>query len=152
MFSLADSFDHWLNRKNCCALEMGLVTVFCPLATTGPGETVVQTADETTFVVDCKVNPATLVGHVKITFASKRITVSCGRVTGNERLNTVPSPKSPPPDAVPYRVLPDKIKLAKGVAPSLPPLKSCSVVKPVPSVLMANTVPLPELPPSDAVP
>ena len=101
---------------------------------------------------DCKVKPAAFVGHLKITLAPEGITDSCGGVTGNERLNTVPSPKSPPPDAVPYRVLPDKIKLAKGVAPSLPPLKSCSVVKPVPSVLMANTVPTPELPPSDAVP
>ena len=48
---------------------MGLVTVFCPLTTTGPGETVAQTTDETRFVVDCKVNPAALVGQVKITFA-----------------------------------------------------------------------------------
>jgi hypothetical protein len=34
---------------------------------TGLAETVVQTAGETRFVVDCKVNPAVLVGHVKIT-------------------------------------------------------------------------------------
>ena len=31
---------------------MGLVTVFCPLTTTGPGELVVQTADAPRFVVD----------------------------------------------------------------------------------------------------
>jgi hypothetical protein len=49
--------DHWLNRKNCFVLEMGLVTVFCPLTTTGAGELVVQTP-ESRFVVDCKVNPA----------------------------------------------------------------------------------------------
>ena len=36
---------------------MGLVTEFCPLMTTGPGETLVQTAAETRFVVDCKVYP-----------------------------------------------------------------------------------------------
>ena len=82
---------------------MGLVTVFCPLATTGPGETVVQTADETRFVVDCRVypvysNPATLVGHVKITYAPEGVIVSCGL---NERLNTVPTPELPPPAAVP---------------------------------------------------
>ena len=131
---------------------MGFVTVFWPLTTTGTGELVVQTAGETRFVVDCKVNPVALVGHVKITYGPEGITVSCGGVTGNEMLNTVPSPKSPPPDAVPYRVLPDKIKLAKGEAPSLPPLKICRVVKPVPSVLTANTVPYPELPPLRAVP
>src|SRR5206468_4582530 len=34
-------------------------------------------------------------------------------------LNTVPSPELPPPIAVPYRVLPDKIKPAHGLAPSL---------------------------------
>jgi len=49
-FSLA----HWLNRKNCCVPEMGLVTVFCPLTTTGTGELVVQIADEPRFVVDCR--------------------------------------------------------------------------------------------------
>src|SRR5256885_2436471 len=95
---------------------------------------------------DCKVKPVALVGHVKITLLPEATIVSCGGVTGNVRLNTVPSPKSPPPYVVPYRVLTDKIKLAKGEAPSLPPLKLCSIVKPVPSVLTANTVPLPELP------
>src|SRR5213596_2972252 len=101
---------------------------------------------------DCKVKPVAFVGHVRIIFGPEEIIASCGGGTGNERLKTVPSPKSPPPYVVPYRVLPDKIKLPKGEAPSLPPLKLCSVVKPVPSVLMANTVPTPELPPSDAVP
>jgi len=33
---------YWLNRKNCCVTEMGLVTVFCPLTTTDGGELVVQ--------------------------------------------------------------------------------------------------------------
>jgi len=36
---------------------MELVTVFWPLTAAGPGETAVQTAGETRFVVDCKVNP-----------------------------------------------------------------------------------------------
>jgi hypothetical protein len=43
---------YWLKRKNCCVPEMGLVTVFCPLTTTGAGEFVVQTADEPRLVVD----------------------------------------------------------------------------------------------------
>ena len=92
---------------------MGLVTVFCPLTTTGAGELVVQTAGETRFVVDCKVNPAALVGHVKITLAPEGMMVSCGGC-GNERLNTVPLPELPPSYAVPYRVLPDKINPACG--------------------------------------
>src|SRR5205809_1096744 len=63
-------------------------------------------------------------------------------------------------------MLPDKIKPASRYAPSLlvqqyTPLvettkaravKLCRIVKPVPSVLMANTVPEPELPPICAVP
>src|SRR5216684_4466316 len=95
---------------------MGLVTAFCPLTTTGPGETVAQTAGETRFVVDCKVNPAALVGHVKITLAPEAIKVSCG---GMKRLNTVPKPELPPVSAVPYRVLPDKIKPPGPAPPSL---------------------------------
>ena len=72
---------------------MGLVTAFCPLTTTGPGEKVVQTAEEPRLVVDCKVNPVALVGHVKITFGSEAIIVSCG---GMKRLKTVPLPELPP--------------------------------------------------------
>ena len=81
---------------------------FWPSMTTGSGETVVQSA-ETRFVVDCKVNPAALVGQVKIIFTPEGISVSCGGVTGNEMLNTVPLPELPPPAAVPYSVLLDKI-------------------------------------------
>jgi hypothetical protein len=92
-----------LNRKNSCVPEMGLVTVFCPLTTTGPGETLVQTAVETWFAADCKVNPeksnpAILVGHVKMTFVPERFIVTFG---ANERLKTVPLPELPPPLAVP---------------------------------------------------
>ena len=74
-------------------LETGSVTAFCPLTTVGPGETVLQTAGETRFVVDCKVNPAASVGHVKITFVPEGVMVSCGGgalTDPNERLNTVP--------------------------------------------------------------
>src|SRR5256885_14144163 len=65
-------------------------------------------------------------------------------------LNTVPLPELPPPAAVPYSVLPDKINPASGLAPSSGPAKLCNVVKPVPSVLTANTVPPSEPPPSAA--
>ena len=59
--------------------------------TAGPGETVVQTAGEMRFVVDCKVKPVALVGHVKITFPAEGIIVSCGAlIDPKERLNTVP--------------------------------------------------------------
>ena len=37
-----------------------------------------QTAEETRFVLDCKVNPAELAGHVKITLGPERIVVSRG--------------------------------------------------------------------------
>src|SRR5260221_9445588 len=98
---------------------MGFVAVSCPLTTTGAGELVVQTG-ETRFVVDCNVNPTALVGHVKMTFAPEGMIVSCGALTDpNERLNTVPIPTLPPKAAVPYRVLPDKINQAAGLAPSL---------------------------------
>ncbi len=60
---------------------MGLVTVFCPLTTTAPGATLVQTAGKTKFVTDCKVNPAALLGHVKITFTPERMIVSRGTLT-----------------------------------------------------------------------
>ena len=65
---------------------MGLVTVFCPLITTGAIELVVQTV-EARFVVDCGVKPEKLVGQVKMTLPSEGMIVSCGR---QGRLNTVP--------------------------------------------------------------
>ena len=73
------------------------MTSFCPLTTTGAEELVVQTI-ETMFVVDRKVNPVALVGHVKITNVPEEITVSFG---GMKRLNTVPLPELPPKGAVP---------------------------------------------------
>src|SRR6266571_5865525 len=99
---------------------MGLVTAFCQSTTTGPGETLVQKTGETRFEVDCKVNPVALVGQVKMTFAPEGMIVSWG---GMKRLNTVPLPALPPPYAVPYTLLPDNNKPAKGSAPSLPPVK-----------------------------
>src|SRR5665647_2413617 len=71
--------------------------------------------------------------------------------------NTVPLAELPPALAVPYRVLPDKINPASGLTPSLlvefdNAVKLYRFVKPVPSVLTLNTVPLPELPPIGVVP
>jgi hypothetical protein len=86
--------------------------------TIGAGELVLQTAGEARLVVDCKVYPAALVGHVKITLGPEGIAVSCGG-NGSERLNTVPLPVLPPLSAVPYSVLPDKINPETGLAPSL---------------------------------
>src|SRR5258708_295041 len=92
-------------------------------------------------------------------FVPEGTIVSCGR---NERLNTVPLPELPPLRAVPYRVLPDKINPACGLAPSrlvetpeelvLLAVKLCRLVRPEPLVLTANTVPWPELPPPAAAP
>src|SRR5258708_7748565 len=71
------------------------------------------------------------------------------------RAKTIPlrPPKShdpPYPYVVPNKVLLDRTK-SFGLAPSLQ-LKLCRTVNPVPLVLSLNTVPMPELPPPDAVP
>ncbi len=71
---------------------------------------------------DCKTNPATFLGHVKMTFVPEGLIVSDVPPTltdSSDRLNTVPLPELPPYAVVPYRVLPDKIKPADGLAPSL---------------------------------
>ena len=47
-------------------------------------------------------------------------------------------------------MLPNKITPASAEFPSGLPIKLCRFVKPAPSALTANTVPLPELPPSNA--
>ena len=57
---------HWLNRKNWCSPEIGLVTTFCPLTTTGTVELVVQTVGDT-FVEVNSVAPTALVGQVTTT-------------------------------------------------------------------------------------
>jgi hypothetical protein len=52
---------------------MALVTVLFPPTTVGAGETALQDGVDKTLVVDCKVNPVTLVGQVTITFAQERL-------------------------------------------------------------------------------
>ena len=111
---------------------------------------VVQTVGGTGFVVDCNVNSRALVGHITIAFVPEKVIVSCG--VGNVRLNTMPVPLVPPPSAVPYNVLPDKIKPACGEPPSGLFVKACRVVKSTPLVVTANSVPSNELPPLPAVP
>ena len=75
---------------------------------------------EARFVVDCRLNPGAFIGHVKMTFVPAGVIVSNGAPTApaTVRLNTVPSSKLPPLDAVPYKVLPDKMTLETGLAPS----------------------------------
>ena len=80
--------------------------MFWPLATVGPGRLVLQ-AGGTRFVVYCRVKKAALVGQVNVAFPPMRPMVSCGGVTGIERLNTVPLPERPPETAVPYSRLSD---------------------------------------------
>src|ERR1700733_9208770 len=72
-------------------------------------------------------------------------------------VNTVPWPEGPPAAATPYRILPDKINPAHGLAPPLLALetkaeKRYRLVKLVPLVLTANIAPRPELPPFTVVP
>ena len=96
---------------------------------TGAAISLVQTNGESKFVVVCRANPVALAGHVKITAGPDRVMVNSGG-PDKERLNTMPVPLVPPPSAVPYRVLPDKISPASGCAPSmLSPAKLCKVVK-----------------------
>ena len=66
--------------------------------------------------------------------------------------NTVPWPKLPPRTVVPYSVLPNQIKPATGLAPSLMAVKVCRTAKPFPSVLTANAVPQLDIPPFCVVP
>src|ERR1039457_1095289 len=86
---------------------------------TGTGKTALQTGGETRFVVACNAKPATLVGHVKITFHPEGVIVNCGGGCGNARLKIVPQPRLPPAEDVPYTVVPDKINPPIGKAPSL---------------------------------
>ena len=75
----------------------------------------VQTAAASRLVVDCRVKPVALMGHDNKTFASALEILSCGGlIDPNARLNNVPLPEVPPVWVVPYRVLPDISKLAKG--------------------------------------
>jgi hypothetical protein len=87
-----------------------LATAFCPLTRLGELRFVLQTAAEPRFVVDSKVKPVALVGHVKMAFAPEQFRPRRGALT-SERLKTAPLPELPPFTVVPYRVLPDKTKL-----------------------------------------
>ncbi len=71
-----------------------MITVFCPSTTMGSGKTVFQTTGESRFVVNCKMNPAKLLGHDIIISVAEGIIVSCG--CGNEKLKIVPFPVLPP--------------------------------------------------------
>ena len=108
-----------LSRKNFRPTVVETVTDTRPAFVTAASATGDQEFGSERFVVDCKVNPAALVGHRNITFAPERVIVSCGGGGGNERLNTVPLAALPPNCAVPYRVLPDKINPADGLVPSV---------------------------------
>jgi hypothetical protein len=55
--------DYWLNRKNCWVSEIGLVTIFCALTTTGAGEAVAQTIGSARFVAVSKLKLGAHVGH-----------------------------------------------------------------------------------------
>ena len=57
---------------------MAFVTALFVLTTTAAGATLLQTVVEIGLVVDCKVNPVALVGHVKTTLAPEEIMVSSG--------------------------------------------------------------------------
>ena len=109
--------DYRINRKKCCLPEIALLTVFCPLMTTGAGETALQPVVETRFVLDCKVRPVKLVGQVKMILVPKCTRASPGG--GRDNANIVPFPELPPATAFPYRTLVDKIMLPTGETPSL---------------------------------
>jgi len=90
--------NYWLNRQNFCVPVIGLITTFCPPMTTGGEQLVVQTGEER-FVVDCRVNPVKLVGHVKITYGPEGMRVSCG-------CGTIVSREMVPLPYVPQQVVP----------------------------------------------
>lgn len=138
--------------------ETRLVTVYWPLTTTGAGATAIHAVGEIRFVVACRANPVTLVGHFKTTFVPEAAILNCGGLLVSEMLNKVPPPQLPPFCDVPYKMSPDKTrpfgptpsKLAGG-EPDVA-VKLCRVTKLVPSVFTLNTVPLPQVPPPIAVP
>ena len=80
--------------------EMALVTMFCPLATTGKEELVVQIAGGPSLTADCNVNVEALVGQVKMMLVPETAMLSCG---GAQRviLNMVPALPAPPSIVVP---------------------------------------------------
>ena len=79
-----------------------MVTMFCPLEMTCAGKTALQTGDER-FVVDCKVKPAALVGHVKIILSPDGTIASCGKMPAKNSLAVsipaaTPTPWPEPPN------------------------------------------------------
>jgi hypothetical protein len=75
--------------ENMSVPDVRLVTTFWPLTMTGGVERLVQAAGEPRFVVNCKVSPAALLGHVKTIFPAEAIILGVGGA-GNEMLNSVP--------------------------------------------------------------
>ena len=124
------------------------------MTTAGGVKIAVQTG-ERRFVEACKVKPVGTVGQVKMMLEAERAKDSLGGlICVKERLKIVPLPLRPPEAAVPYSVLPARIKCPIGLAPSLlvaalptVAVKLYRVVNPVPFVLIVNIVPFPELPP-----
>jgi hypothetical protein len=79
---------YWdLSRKNFRPTVIGIVMETWPALVTAGCATGDQAAGKR-FVVDCKVNSATLAGHVRITFVPEGNIASSGG--GNEMLNTAP--------------------------------------------------------------
>src|SRR6185369_10033514 len=115
--------SHWLKRKNRCVPDMGLVTVSSPPITTGPVETLVHTAAESRFVVNCK-KKLSLAGHDSTTFGPDGVMVNCGGASPSQMLKTVPLPLVPFQTVVPYKVLLDRTIFAGGGGPSTS-LKLC---------------------------
>ncbi len=66
-----------------------MVTVFCPLTTTGPGVTAAQLLNNPMFVLDCNENAAALVGHCKTTLVSEGLTTRCGIFTPRTTVRVV---------------------------------------------------------------
>src|SRR5258708_2169634 len=119
--------------------------------TVGCVELVLQTADGPRFVADCRANPFALVGHVKSILGPEAIKLSCGGLlAGNVRLKIVPLLWLPPESVAPYKMLFTNSN-DDGWVGSFPTARVCKVLKPVPSVLTANTVP-PQMPPCAVVP
>src|SRR5215472_2298978 len=120
---------------------MGLVTVFCPLITTGAGRFVVHTG-EARFVADCSVKPLKLAGHVRMMFVAERVNVSCGWPIDSETLNSMLLVAPFAPYWVPYHVLSDTNR--SGSTSELKSAPSGSMlwrlIKLVPSVLTAKIV------------
>ena len=81
------------NRKNCCVPEMGLVTVFCPLTTTGAVGTASQTG-ETEVCGGLERETGGIGWPRQNHIGSRRDKVSCGGLTGSTIMLSRASPQS----------------------------------------------------------